>query len=51
MVKSAVMRKLGLKEQGDERILGSGEFVQSLAETARQMGVTTRAVNYMIRKK
>ena len=112
------MRKQGLKEQGDERILGSGEFVQSLlaeaeesldnqlpagerleqvrhdiavacenagisvaffrsgsrsgtlpalrkslavkftgeyglsmAETARQLGVTTSAVNYMIRKR
>ncbi|EAT58835.1 transposase [Chlorobium ferrooxidans] len=112
------MRKQGLKEQGDERILGSGEFVHSLladaeesvdnqlsaserldqvrqdiaevcedagitvaffrsgsrsgtlpvlrkslavkftseyglslAETARQLGVTTSAVNYMIRKR
>ena len=111
------MRKQGLQEQSDERILGSGEFVQSLlaeadeslenqlpsgerleqvrhdiadacenagisvaffrsgsrsgtlpalrkslavkftgeyglsmAETARQLGVTTSAVNYMIRK-
>ncbi|NTU74262.1 hypothetical protein HGB07_09075, partial [Candidatus Roizmanbacteria bacterium] len=111
------MRKRGLQEQGDERILGSGEFVQSLlaeaeasvdnqlpagerleqvrndiaeacesagisvaffrsgsrsgllpslrkslavmftgeyglsmAETARQLGVTTSAVSYMIRK-
>ena len=45
------MRKQGLKEQGDERILGSGDFVQSLlAETARQLGVTTSAVSSMIRK-
>jgi len=30
------MRKQGLKEQGDERILGSGEFVQSLLKEAEE---------------
>jgi len=30
------VRKQGLKEQGDERILGSGEFVQSLLQEAEE---------------
>jgi REP element-mobilizing transposase RayT len=32
------MRKQGLKEQGDERILGSGEFVQSLLAETEESG-------------
>lgn len=41
------MRKQGLKEQGDERILGCGDFVQLLlAETARQLGVTISAIKF-----
>lgn len=39
-----VMRKQGLKEQGDERILDNGEYGLSLAETAWQLGVKTNAI-------
>ncbi len=45
-----VMRKQGLKEQGDERILDNGEYGLSLAETAWQLGVKTNAIFSEVRK-
>jgi|GEM_PF-4554463 len=37
-------------EKDNERILGSGEFGISLAETARHLGVPTSTISKIVRK-